>query len=372
MFLIACITKFVGKLSHKRKGFEILKSTTGNELITKSNQLIQGTITTMDVKELKLMAVLLAEFHNAYRGNDMCTQTIINRREFLSFLGINASGENYIRMDAILKHFQQRAICEWIDGRGGENITPFFKNIRFHREETDGDNNIVFTWNDCIIPLVVGLDKNFTKMFKRNILALSSKRAIILYELMKSYMERNFPIKITIEDLRKRLNLLTGYYNSSKYVLKKLEETTKEVNQSTDIIVNYVKNKNPKDKRKVESLTFTVKDQAERKVWWEEFPEIKLSDEQYQRVKTWVEPVHFKTLLAQMQQLMDKGRHMRNQYKWLCTQHDKLLKKSNKIEAKPEKKKTNKRLKKPKEKIILTDEELRELRFLLSLRKKIS
>ncbi len=144
-----------------------------------------------------------------------------------------------------------------------------------------------------------------------------------------------------------------------------MEETAKEVNENTDIIVDYVKNKNPKDKRKVESLTFTVKDQAERKVWWEEFPGIKLSDEQYQQVKTWTEPVHFRTLLVQMQQLMDKGRHIRNQYKWLCTQHDKLLKKSEKIEAKSEKNST-------KGRTILADEELQELRFLLSLQENVS
>ncbi len=181
----------------------------------------------------------------------------------------------------------------------------------------------------------MGLDKNFTKMFKRNILALGSKKAIILYELMKSYMCRNFPVKVMIEDLRKKLDLHGECYKDIRYLLRRISDITKEVNQNTDIIVSYVKNKNPKDKRKVESLTFTVKDQAERKVWWEEFPGIKLSDEQYQQVKTWVEPVHFKTLLAQMQQLMDGGRHIRNQYKWLCTQHEKLLKKSEKIEAKP-------------------------------------
>lgn len=35
-----------------------------NQLITKSNALIQGTIDSMSVKEVKLMAVLLAEYKN--------------------------------------------------------------------------------------------------------------------------------------------------------------------------------------------------------------------------------------------------------------------------------------------------------------------
>ncbi len=110
------------------------------------------------------------------RGDDMCTQTIINRREFLNFLGLVDSGTNFLRLDVVLKHFQQRAVCEWTNSvRGTQNITPYFKNIEYNNKEEDGNTDVVFTWNDCIIPLVVGLDKNFTKMFKRNILGLNSK-----------------------------------------------------------------------------------------------------------------------------------------------------------------------------------------------------
>ncbi len=62
----------------------------------------------------------------------------------------------------------------------------------------------------------------------------------------------------------------------------------------------------------------------------------------------------------------------------LCTQHEKLLKKSSKAEEKtedmtqPTVQTTNKRLKKPKEKIILTDKELRKLRLFLSLQENVS
>ena len=51
-----------------------------NQLITKSNQLIQGTITSMDIKELKLATVLLAEYRNSWDKDNLCTQTILNRR----------------------------------------------------------------------------------------------------------------------------------------------------------------------------------------------------------------------------------------------------------------------------------------------------
>ena len=67
-----------------------------NQLITKSNALIQGTIDSMSVKEVKLMAVLLAEYKKYYDEDNTLTQTMLNRREFLNYLDINKdSGRNY-------------------------------------------------------------------------------------------------------------------------------------------------------------------------------------------------------------------------------------------------------------------------------------
>ena len=186
-----------------------------NQLITKSNALIQGTIDSMSVKEVKLMAVLLAEYKKYYDEDNTLTQTMLNRREFLNYLDINKdSGKNYEILNNVLGNFQQKAYCRWVNkDKKTSNITPYFKNIEYNTQEEQGNTDIIFTWNEYITPMVVGLDSNFTKIFKRNILSLQSKKAITLYELLKSYAGRDFPPTITVEELKEKLDMTGKGYN---------------------------------------------------------------------------------------------------------------------------------------------------------------
>ena len=137
-----------------------------NQLITKSNQLIQETINNMSVKEVKLMAVLLAEYRNAYDKNSLCTQTILNRKEFLNYLDVNTGGTNYEYLNSVLDKFATKAYCQWQDPTTKRsNITFYFKNISYNTTN-NGNTDIIFTWNEEMTPFIVGLDKNFTKIFK--------------------------------------------------------------------------------------------------------------------------------------------------------------------------------------------------------------
>ena len=90
--------------------------------------------------------------------------------------------------------------------------------------------------------MVVGLDSNFTKIFKKNILSLQSKKAITLYELLKSYAGRTFPPTISIEDLKEKLDMKSSSYNIFKDFYKRgISDPLKEINENTDIFVTVVK-----------------------------------------------------------------------------------------------------------------------------------
>lgn len=297
-----------------------------NQLITKSNALIQGTINNMTVKEVKLMAVLLAEYKKYYDKDSSLTQTILNRREFLNYLDVSIdSGRNYEILNNVLETFQQQAYCRWVNQeKKTNNITPYFKNIEYNTQEEQGNNNIVFTWNEYITPMVVGLDANFTKIFKKNILALQSKKAITLYELLKSYAGRTFPPTITIEELREKLDMKSSSYNAFKYFYKRgIADPIKEINENTDIFVSVTKNKDSKDKRRVISLTFKIKDQSEKKVWWDEYPNIKLTEEEYRTVTNWS---NCKFYVRQLHDVLSSGKIIRNHFKQLEKYHNSKVK----------------------------------------------
>lgn len=293
-----------------------------NQLITKSNALIQGTINNMTVKEVKLMAVLLAEYKKFYDKDNTLTQTILNRREFLNYLDVSVdSGRNYEILNNVLENFQQQAYCRWVNQeKKTNNITPYFKNIEYNTQEDQGNTNIVFTWNEYITPMVVGLDANFTKIFKKNILSLQSKKAITLYELLKSYAGRTFPPTLTIEELKEKLDMKSPSYNIFKDFYKRgIADPIKEINENTDILVTVLKNKDSKDKRKVVSLTFKIKDQSEKKIWWDEYPNIKLTEEEYKTVTSWS---NCKFYVRQLNDVLSSGKIIRNHFKQLEKYHN--------------------------------------------------
>lgn len=310
-----------------------------NQLITKSNQLIQETINNMSVKEVKLMAVLLAEYRSAWDKDNLCTQTILNRREFLNYLDVNTGGTNYEYLNSVLDKFAMKAYCQWQDPTTKRsNITFYFKNISYNTTN-NGNTDIVFTWNEEMTPFIVGLDKNFTKIFKHNILSLQSKKSITLYELLKSYAGRKYPPTITIDELKEKLDMQSPAYNVFKDFYKRgIEEPLKEINENTDISVSVVKNKDKSDKRKIVSLTFKIKNQAEKKVWWEyDFPKVKLTEEEFSEVKNWIYPVHHKELLAELEKKIDEiGNVKGGHYKWLKSRYENKMNKYKEEQTKNE------------------------------------
>ena len=301
-----------------------------NQLITKSNQLIQDTINTMSAKEVKLMAVLLAEYRSAWDKDNLCTQTILNRREFLNYLDVNTGGSSYEYLNTVLDKFATNAYCQWQDPTTKRsNITFYFKNISYNTTN-NGNTDIIFTWNEEMTPFIVGLDKNFTKIFKHNILSLQGKKSMTLYELLKSYSGRKYPPTLTIDELKEKLDMQGKAYDRfDNFYMRGIEEPLKEINENTDISVSVVKNKDKSDKRKIVSLTFKIKNQAEKKVWWEyDFPKVKLTEEEFSEVKNWIYPVHHKELLAELEKKIDEiGNVKGGHYKWLKSRYENKMNK---------------------------------------------
>lgn len=252
-----------------------------NQLITKSNELIQNAIDTMTVKELKLMAILLAEYKHFYDEDSLTVQTSLNRTEFIRYLGITDCGKNYETLNNVLNDFSSRAKLNWIDSDKMHNITPYFTNVKFPSDESS-DTQIIFTWNNEIKPFIVGLDKNFTKLLKRAILSLQSKKSITLYELLKSYANKNLDTTLTIQELKDKLDMNSPSYKVFKdFYRRGIDEPIKDINEKTDIYVTVTKNKNPRNKRQIASLTFKIKNQEAKTNWLEQFPNIYLTESEY-------------------------------------------------------------------------------------------
>lgn len=104
-----------------------------NQLITKSNVLIQQSVDELNRREQYLMAILLSEFKAANPKAtclaEMQTDTItIKLTEFINYLGLNKdSGRNIDNYKNTIAHFQSRAFFVWLDDKYA-NRTPMFSN----------------------------------------------------------------------------------------------------------------------------------------------------------------------------------------------------------------------------------------------------
>lgn len=229
-----------------------------NQLITKSNVLIQQSVDELNRREQYLMAILLSEFKAANPKAtclaEMQTDTItIKLTEFINYLGLNKdSGRNIDNYKNTIAHFQSRAFFVWLDDKYA-NRTPMFSNIQIPKHWVDDgvpfdekEYDINFKFHEIFIENLL-CSSNFTELFKRSIIHLKSEKAIKLYQLLKSHAAQEFDTTYSVSDLRLRLGMTSKSYDVFKDFFKRgIADPVKEINENTEIFVKVVKNKSKK------------------------------------------------------------------------------------------------------------------------------
>lgn len=129
-----------------------------------------------------------------------------------------------------------------------------FKSIFSEISHKKGSGYIEVWISDRAIPFLLELSKNFTKIPKKEVIKLASGYSIRLYELLKRFEDTGIR-KDKIDDLKKKLGIKSGYkrlIDFERFVLKKAIE---EINEKTDINVEY---KKIKEGKKVKYIIFFI------------------------------------------------------------------------------------------------------------------
>jgi plasmid replication initiation protein len=120
----------------------------------------------------------------------------------------------------------------------------------------ENTHEVVISLSPSLKPYLLELKKFFTSYPINNVLDMKSAYSIRMYELMKSVKYRNKPYEITIEKLKFILNIENMYPLYSHLKQRIIEPTLREINELTDINVEYGQKKKS---RKVVSLIFHIK-----------------------------------------------------------------------------------------------------------------
>lgn len=310
-----------------------------NQLITKSNVLIQDTVDELNRREQYLMAVLLAEFKasnpNAETLEEVTERTtIITLSELSNYIDIDIHSGSTKLFKETIKHFQSRAFY-WYVAEGRARRYPMFKFVEvpeYWFDESiaipDRTSLIKFEWSEEFIPLIVG-SKPFTELWKASILSLKSGIAIKLYQLLKSYANKDWDTTITVSELRLKLGMTSKSYDRfCDFYRRGIENPIKEINEHTEINVIAKKNPSKSDKRRIESITFKIKNADKRHGDWDSaFPKVKLTNAEYTNIKQWNTYPDWKRCCTDLQKQLDEGKDIRNHYKWIAGHHRELEKK---------------------------------------------
>ena len=221
------------RLSKKRSYF-VVKD---NDLITKSRY-------SLTLQQQKILLYLISLIKPNDDGQTMYELSI---KEFSKVCGYNEeSGYYYQSIKSDIKKLSDAS--SWIEISPGKEI--LFRWI--DRAEIDKNNGtIMISFHYSVIPYLFELQERYTQYSLFNVLALSSKYSIRLYEFLCS-MAYKGQFQIELDELRKRIDA-EKYSEFSNLYQRVLKPSINEIYKYTDLNVTY---KFIKEKRKVKYIVF--------------------------------------------------------------------------------------------------------------------
>lgn len=197
-------------------------------LVVKSNNLIQARYD-LNLNEQKIILYAVSKLD---RSKDNFNIIPIGVKKFYKLLG--TSTERYTELREMIIKLREKTLI--IETDEGEIITGWISSLEYKRDK----GIIELEFSHKLIPYLLQLKEQFTRYQIKNILYLSNKHSIRIYELLKQYEtigERTF----TIDEIKKILLLENQYSRFSNFENWVLKPTMEEINDYTDLKVSYEK-----------------------------------------------------------------------------------------------------------------------------------
>lgn len=260
-----------------------------NDLITKSNEIIQNKTNNGTYLQNQVVAALIANRMSNFEEDKIDMRFSLNRNELLNMLHKGKGGKDYNTIEEELHNFNSTCVLTWKekyerkDGDFTYRVVsmPFFKNLAYY-EDTQG---IEAEWNSEIIPYLRALSSCYTSYTLTDYLKLNTSHSQVLYELMKSYLGQGY-ITLSIDDLREKLgcNKQKTYKIFKFFNQKILSKDIEEINKKTDINVAITKQIKDTDGKTVKSLLFEIKSKNIKRALVKEYPTVLLTETEYNKL----------------------------------------------------------------------------------------
>ena len=217
------------------------------QLVVKSNDLIQKTRFNLSLQEQKLILYIVSKIKPTDTDFE---EYSIDIRDVCAIFGITDDTNNIEYLKNNLKALHDKSFWIYFYEKNVESLCSWINNV-----DIDYDNKTVkISLNNKLKPYLLQLKSNYTMYELSHTLTFKSKYSIRLYELLKSLSYKEIA-EISLEQLRFMLNAENLYPEFKFFKVRVLDMALKEINANTDIYVEYeLKRKD----RKVHSIIFTI------------------------------------------------------------------------------------------------------------------
>lgn len=200
-----------------------------NSLVVQDNVFVHASYE-MTSLEQKLLLILISTIK---KDDDKTTTTIFRVRDIADLMGISVE-PLYRDLPKTCKNLMKK-IIEIKQPNGDWEMFNVITHAKYKKRE----GSIMLKINSEIEPYLVQLQDLFTSFKLANVLDLSSKHAIRIYQLSKSSLFKG-EVSYTLDEFKKILKLTQKSYDRFNNISGKiLNPSIEEINEKTDLNVSY-------------------------------------------------------------------------------------------------------------------------------------
>lgn len=198
--------------------------------VAKDNQLITKSRYSLSMSQQKILLYFISRIKPYDDENTMYELSI---KDFVKVCGyIEESGYYYQSIKADIKSL--RDVSNWIEvGKGKEILFSWINKAEIDRNK----GTISISFHSTVARYLFDLRKKYTQYSLYNVLCLSHKYSIRLYEYLRS-MEYKGDLEISLDELKKRIDA-ESYNIIGNFTKRVLEPAIEDINKHTDLLVWY-------------------------------------------------------------------------------------------------------------------------------------
>lgn len=202
-----------------------MKENEKKDIVVHQNKLSYGKFEEFELRELKLLLKLIAEY-----SKDPQPKVFLEAKDIKRF--VNMERDNYSVFETLIRRLGKREILIKDPEKNRYVVYHIFSKLFF-----DLDNKIVeLSYTPDFLPLISNLEKNFCKYDLENIEKLKSKYSVLFYIRAKAEMFKK-KFSLSLDDIS---NLYGKKYGvkTENIDIKIIIPMLKEINEHTDIVIS--------------------------------------------------------------------------------------------------------------------------------------